>query len=463
MPANHYRDLLARTFGGRRWIVAKDVLAGQKGTVDALRDLGAAAALCIAGSTGTGDLPDLEFAPDPILLDIEANDMMGGIRAALDAFANLPDEHVRRVDAFDPDHDALVIGTIFDDGRPVAGRRKFGARPAAWQALEDKVVIDQLWDEIGVERAPFEVVPATLDALTHAATRLDQGLGTVQSGDAREGFNGGATYLRWVRTPAHQDEAAAFFAAHCDRVRVMPFLEGIPCSIHGIVFDGATVALRPCEMLVFRRADSAFFHYGRAATFWDPPAADRTAMRQMTRDVGDHLRATLNYRGAFTIDGIMTRDGFRPTELNPRFGAALAMIATACPDLPLFFLNLAVVEGIEADWRPDELERLLLDAADTRRAGATLAVTDTLKVHEPQSLALVLDDDGFRPAMADESSDAHLRIGPAATGNFLTIAFDSGRTPIGPSLAPRAVEALRFADAHFGLDLGPLEPARDVR
>ena len=53
----------------------------------------------------------------------------------------------------------------------------------------------------------------------------------------------------------------------------MPFLEGIPCSIHGVVFPDGVATFRPVEMVTLRRPGSNRLHYAGAATFWDPPAA----------------------------------------------------------------------------------------------------------------------------------------------------------------------------------------------
>ena len=36
-----------------------------------------------------------------------------------------------------------------------------------------------------------------------------------------------------------------FFLTRCDRVRVMPFLDGVPCSIHGLVLPDGTAAVPP--------------------------------------------------------------------------------------------------------------------------------------------------------------------------------------------------------------------------
>ena len=104
----------------------------------------------------------------------------------------------------------------------------------------------------------------------------------------------------------------AFLAARCDRVRVMPFLEGIPCSIHGVVFPEGVATFRPVEMVTLRRPrESGRLRYAGAATFWDPPDDDREVMRDLARRVGE-LRRRVGYRGAFTVDGVLAAEAFCP-------------------------------------------------------------------------------------------------------------------------------------------------------
>jgi hypothetical protein len=67
----------------------------------------------------------------------------------------------------------------------------------------------------------------------------------------------------------------------------MPFLEGVPCSIHGVVFPEGAATFRPVEMVTLRRPGSSRLRYAGAATFWDPPAADREVMRDLARRVGE--------------------------------------------------------------------------------------------------------------------------------------------------------------------------------
>jgi hypothetical protein len=301
-------------------------------------------------------------------------------------------------------------------------------------------------------------------ALSEASAALDRGAGVFWAGDNRSGWHGGASFTRIVRTDADAEEALALLSAHCDTVRVMPFLDGIPCSIHGIVFSDTVVALRPCELLVLRRPGSGGLCYAAAATFWDPRPEDREQLRDIARRVGAHLRQTVGYRGVFTVDGVMTADGFRPTELNPRFGAAIGVMTGAIPRLPMYLLHLAIVAGEPLDWRPEALEALILTAADARRAGRAGTVVDR-PITGTTRRSLFLRDGGFivGDTAAAGEPDALLTLGPAASGGYLNIVFPPDRTPVGPALAPRVVAALACADAALDLGIGPLLPAPDLR
>ncbi len=454
------KDWLRSVFGGKSWIVATDVLAGSAAKAKLLQDYGATSALCIGAAPGTGPMPDPEFAPNPICFDVRAPSMMESIRLALDILANMPDDTVARVDEFDPGKTMQVIGTIFDDGRPVAGRSKYGARPESWQALEDKTIIDKLWDAAGVTRAPsMNVDVFDVERLATVSDELDYGDGVVWAADSREGFHGGAALTRWVRTSDDQRDVRTYFAGYADTIRIMPFLEGIPCSIHGIVFPDYVAVLRPCEMIVFRKP-SGEFQYGKASTFWDPPQARRDEMRTFARTVGEHLRAKFGYRGAFTIDGVMTADGFKPTELNPRFGAALGVMTTTL-DFPMLLVNLALVEGEDVPFSAREFEARVLKAADENRSGSTMAVFNTPFENEDE-VDMVWTGDGFRKAHDGEVIDATSRVGPHSAGGIVFVKFPPDRVPIGEPLAPRAAKALEFVSGYWDLGISELEPPKVV-
>lgn len=452
----HHIDVLRRVYRGRPWIVAADVLAVAPTHLAALARVGADEVFVVAGSRGTGPPP---AGVGTVVVGITAGDVMSALHLFDDALGDPPTEVVAAVDAFDPQRRAAVIAPAFTQRTTAVGRPVWGARPASWRALEDKTVVDEVWRAAGVPQAPAVVVPAAAPSLRAAAAALDVGAGTVWVADNRRGWHGGAAGLRWVRTDEQAAAASAYMAEHADQVRVMPFLDGTPCSIHGIVLPDTTVALRPCEMVVLRRPGRSDLCYAGMADTWDPPAAERERLRAYARRVGAHLRGTVGYRGAFSIDGVMTTEGFRPTELNPRFGAALGLLDAAV-DIPLYLLHLAVVEQVDADWRAADLERAIVAGADADRQVRCHVVVD--RSVGDHTIGLVPHGAGLAGTTVP---DAHITIhcGPATVGTFVRVSVSPGVVPPGTSVAPLVADALTWADEHLDLGLGPLQAAPDLR
>ncbi|TML92906.1 MAG: hypothetical protein E6G06_03925 [Actinobacteria bacterium] len=467
MDVDHYRALVRPLVAGRKVVITGGPLAGLTDMVELTNALGAERPFALAFGVGTGDLPGPDRA-DTLVLDVGAPDIVSELRAVDAALVDLPAHALAALARYDPDHEAVVLVMTPFWARPeVARRTVLGPRTAASLALEDKSIVDDLWDALGVTRAAATVVPARADALHRAARRLDRGLGTVWSGDASEGLNGGGVYVRWVRSGdlGAADDAASFLVAHCRRVRVMPFLEGIPCSIHGLVFRDGVAVLRPVELITLRRAErpgaateSAALLYAGTATFWDPAPDDREEMRAVARRVGEGLRERIGFRGAFTVDGVMTAAGFRPTELNPRAGAGLVPIGAALPALPLQLLHIAARNDVELDARPTELERLVVEASDGARRGAAYTPIAP-RFTETTTHRIVYDGTACRVAGDDEPADATVTLGPSNVGGFVRVAPDGARTPAGPSIAPFAVAAFALTDATWGTGIGPLAPA----
>jgi len=434
VDADYYKDLLRGIFGGKKVILAVDVLVGAGGQAALLRELGAEPLLALAGTHGTGTTPDIEH----VLLGSDGfPTVVENIRGFEQALLHLPDEAQAAIDRVDPDGEAIVLGSFFTPHGEVGGRRVYAGRPEAWTALEDKAIADDFFDAAGVARAPSRVIDAS-DL---------HDLDVVVAVDSKEGFNGGAVFVRWIRTDDDLDEARAFFTARCDKVRVMPFLEGIPCSIHGVVVGADVIALRPAEMITLRRPGSQFLYAG-VATYWDPPDDDRAHMRDVARRVGAHLRDHYDYRGAFTVDGVVTTEGFRPTALNPRAGAASGAM-TNPSGVPFQLLNKALVEREPIDARAAELEELIVSTADAKRGGGAYASApgepweqQTHDVNEPAGT---------------------ITLGPSGVGRFALFAPREGTIEIGASFAPKATEAFAYIDEAFAAGFGPLEPARDVR
>ena len=462
-------------FDGRKVIFAGEVAAAFTSAAALARSLGATSVLVIAtGGKGVGPLPEgvevLALAPEP------ATSMLDGLHRHLAMIEHPPTAIIDAVRAFDPTSEAQVIGTFLNAAPHLDGRPFLAYRRPEWLALEDKTVVDAVWDRAGVDRAPAVVVPAEADALARAASHVDGGDGTVWSGDAREGFNGGAEFVRWVRAADEAASAASYFGAHCDTVRVMPFLEGIPCSIHGIVFDEHVAAIRPVEMVTLRRPpghpEGAFFYAG-CSTFFDPPDATRASMREIARTTGALLRAEVGFRGAFTIDGVATARGFLPTELNPRSGAGLNVMFRGLADFPLQQLLDALVGGIALAYDPHELERDLVAAADATRSGGTWrtfldlpmnAIEGRHLAYDGTSWHQVSENDadgraGVRAGIDADGGRAVVAVGDGPSGSFVRAVFDSDGIPKGESVGHRAVDFWRYADGELGTEIGSLTPA----
>src|SRR4029077_2056084 len=134
---------------------------------------------------------------------------------------------------------------------------------------------DAFWDRAGVPRAASAVVEATPAAVAAVWSDIDLGDGVVLAVDATHGWTGGAEGTRPVRDRHGLDAALAGWDGR--RVRVGPFLEGVPCSSTGIVSPAHAAVSRPVELVVLRRRDD--FFYAGCSSIWDPPAGAREQMR----------------------------------------------------------------------------------------------------------------------------------------------------------------------------------------
>jgi hypothetical protein len=184
-------------------------------------------------------------------------------------------------------------------------------------------------------------------------------------------------------------------------------------------------------------------------------------MRQIAKRVGAALREEVDYRGGFTVDGVLSTDGFRPTELNARPGAGLGVLARTLPELPLWLLLPAIAGGQRLDYRPADLEALLVRRADETRGGGTWRALEVSV--PPMSLTPMRHDaEGWAVCADDGRADASVMAGDSPIGAFVRLILNSDVWPAGPSVAPVAAEFWRWFSDRCGLDDPPLSPARDL-
>lgn len=297
------------------------------------------------------------------------------------------------------------------------------------------------------------MVECRLADLTSAHRDIDRGAGTVWSGRPRAGFSGGAVHVRHVSGLAAAEEVHAALARDCDHVRVMPFVAGVPCAIHGIVFPDHVAVLRPIEMLTLTRPAGRFWYCGTASA-WDPAPTVRERMREIARRVGAALDRQHGYRGCFTVDGIAS-DEFVPTELNARDGAGFAHLSRAIPGLSFRLLDTALREGLRVDYRPRDLEAAALAGADGSRDAKIHAIVGRGPRHGGTEWSV--RDDRWRRVATE--ADAHIEVGPSAAGTFVRIALGEDRLERGRPVAPIVADLLRAVDVPVGLGVGPIAAA----
>jgi len=465
-------ERLRSVFGGKTWILAGEVIQGIGRSVVTARKLGATDGIAIANRSGVGDIPD-------DVRYILSNDSKVGDDATMvqrihdnnRELHNLPDWVIAEIDEWDPQQVARVIPNFTTDAGLIARRQTFGGRKLAWKELEDKIRIRELWADAAITTAPDRVVALDdIDALLAAHRDLGSRWGTVWAVDNTHGWHGGGTGTHWVATQERGAELAPTLADRHRQVRVQPFLEGVPCSIHGMVLTNDTLVFRPCEMLMLLDQANHKFVYCRAATFWDPTTEDREAMRTMARSIGDAMRSLVDFRGVFTVDGVLTADGFRPTEVNPRFGAALPQrVPTADGDeLPMYFTHLAAVEGFLDDFDAERLEALVLARLDGNRSGGSFMFTSDPPPNGEVKLTVLGDVTpagvaNLRIADSDEPHGTAVvdAVWDANTTGGLIIATFTKDMPVGPAVAPMIADMRDLLNDHLDLGLPVARPAFD--
>jgi hypothetical protein len=465
-PLAAWERHLCAPVSGRKVICAFEVLAGMTPLVAKLRRWGSERPLMVADGQGTGPLPGPDDADVEMLPPHASTTLTEQVRARMLPASLLTPAARAAVDRYDPAGAGLWWVPPIVPNSPLLGRPVLNGRPPGQAALEDKLVVDTMLDEIGTARSPSVVSDATYDALMRATDQVLAAAGThdaVWAGDSRDGINGAGDFVRWVRTSDQAVEAAAFFSRHCDRVRVAPYLAGVPCSIHGIVLPDGVVVLRPVELASLLQPESGRFFFGGLGTSWDPATADADDMRRVAREFGANLRRTRGYRGAFGLDGVLTRDGFRVTELNPRFSGGISRLSGAAEDAHLDLVQVNALLGRDIGRSAADLEEDALRLLDENRFIGVAGVSVAVRATETVEVAVAVGTDRLEAADSDGDAFATVQIGPAELGAYVRMSVRRDLVPRGDRCAPLGVLMCEFADRRWGTGFGPLTVSPDVR
>ncbi|GIE91907.1 hypothetical protein [Actinoplanes regularis] len=341
-------------------------------------------------------------------------------------------------DDFDPARRAVLLVTDPLDPREVGDRHLFGAKHPSWSFVEHKSVVDTVWDVMGVDRAESVALdrPGTLlrpDGLAPT--------GIVASwqrlGEAPVAGGSG------IRTTLTEIDDGRF------RVRIMPHLTGRPCRLHGLTSADTTVVFPPLELLVPQRREGGSFLCAGAAPLSAPEQAPLTAL---TRRLGDQLRACLAYRGGFSVDGILTPDGFRPTDLNTRVTSALESLP-ATVRVAVHACALAARAGL-INLPGSTLGRYVAHAF--RETGELL-----IRAPFPDNDRVAREPVRWfgSTLISAGRTEPHgvIEVGPGARGAILTARLRHADLPEGLDCQAASIAVFEAADRLLGATYGPLK------
>lgn len=350
---------------------------------------------------------------------------------------------------FDPHHAATLV--LPDPLNPphAGARKRIGIRQPAWRLFEDKTLVDALWQVIGVPRAQSIVTDGTAD-LAALGSIVDCGTGVVCScqpiGTVPASGGDGIWWWRDSQPPATipKSEASTW------RIRLMPLLEGIPVRLHGMNLTSRVIAFPPMELVTLPRVEHGTFLCAGAVPILGPVAD----LVLQTERLGAGLREHLGYRGGFSVDGILTDNGFLPTDFNARLTSAMEA-APSQLRVQLHMINLLARDGVEPDSAVVEqlAEKTFTTDGTCTLFGATTHAGTTV----PQEVAVCWNGD--RLVLASTAiSDGALALTAYPRGWLLTAKLVTDQLPSGCRVGPLAPEVFRISDEVFGTEFGKLAP-----
>jgi hypothetical protein len=181
-------------------------------------------------------------------------------------------------------------------------------------------------------------------------------------------------------------------------------------------------------------------------------------MRDAVRRVGAHLQAAHGYRGAFGIDGVLSAEGFRPTELNTRMSAGLTLV-TGIDQRFFTLLQHHLLAGLDTGLRAADVEALV-PLMDARRSGRVVAIAEGARLGRVESYPVAWDGRAFH--RTEDETGSTFVAADTASGVFAKVEPCTALVP-GRRLAPLSAALLAHVDRTYGSGFGTLAVAPDLR
>ena len=244
------RAHLEGLYAGRPVLVGPGVLAGFLNTVGMLQQAGAGPILVLSTARGAGEVPDVEVVDvtPPETTSVTAESCAPSTRwcATCPPTWSPGSRRSTRTAAASGRRPRSSPPTSRSSAAPLPADARRRSPPSRTRSGPRSC--GRPWASRGRpshrrtrRRAPRSTRPAT-----RSAARSSGRVTPARASTAAATTSAGCT------TTEERAAALPFFAAHCDRVRVLPFLDGVPCSIHGIVLPEGTAVFRPVEIAILR-------------------------------------------------------------------------------------------------------------------------------------------------------------------------------------------------------------------
>jgi hypothetical protein len=181
--------------------------------------------------------------------------------------------------------------------------------------------------------------------------------------------------------------------------------------------------------------------------------ASGSELSELTDRIGVQLRARLSYRGAFSVDGILTNGGFLPTDFNPRLTSAMEAAPSALR-VRLHVANLLLREGIDLDIAT--IEQVARQVFATRETHTLYGAAATARSNAPRRSGIRWH--GQQLIIADSAVEhGHVTLAPSVRGWLVTANLAAAFLPADRPLGALAPQVFRVSDEHLGTDFGRLD------